>query len=151
VLLRQDQPREADGGRAENSLWRRNIELSTWTVPLNGLLALLHSSPSTPLSDPLRGFERSTWALIAVNGFGGLLVAVVIKYADNIWKGFATAGAILLTGLLAPLLELGPPPNALLLLGAALVVASVLLYAATPPPHRTAARAVLMPGARVAT
>jgi len=84
----------------------------------------------------------------ALSGIGGLLVAVVIKYADNIWKGFATAGAILLTGLLAPALDLGPPPNATLLLGALLVVASIILYAATPPAPAArggAARAMLLP------
>ena len=80
---------------------------SASTGQSGGLLALL--------SSPLSGFESSTWAIIVVNGIGGLLVAAVIKYADNIWKGFATAGAIVLTGLLAPLLDLGPSPSVLLL------------------------------------
>ena len=35
-------------------------------------------------------------------------MAAVIKFADNIWKGFATAGAIVVTGMLAPELGLGP-------------------------------------------
>jgi hypothetical protein len=82
-------------------------------------------------------------------GVGGLLVAVVIKYADNIWKGFATAGAILLTGALAPVLHLGPPPNSTMLLGAGLVIDSILLYAATPPAptagRASAARATMLP------
>ena len=64
---------------------------------------------------------------MVVNGIGGLLVAVVIKYADNIWKGFATAGAIVLTGIVAPLLDLGPAPSLLLLAGGALVIFSILL------------------------
>ena len=49
------------------------------------------------------------------------------QYADNIWKGFATAGAIVLTGAVAPLIDLGPPPSALLLIGTLLVVGSVRL------------------------
>ena len=73
--------------------------------------------------------------VIVVNGFGGLLVAIVIKYTDNIWKGFATAGAIVLTGAVAPILDLGPPPSSMLLGGAIVVVISLFLYAipATSP------------------
>lgn len=56
-------------------------------------------------------------------------MAAVIKFADNIWKGFATAGAIVVTGMLAPELGLGPPPSAMLVIGAALVIASIFLYA----------------------
>ena len=72
---------------------------------------LLQGGGLRVFASPLEGFEWSTWAVIVVNGLGGLLVAVVIKYADNIWKGFATAGAVVLTGALAPLLGLGPPPT----------------------------------------
>ena len=61
-----------------------------------------------------------------------MLVALVIKYADNIWKGFATAGAIVLTGVLAPLLSLGPAPTTLLVVGACLVICALLLYAKPP-------------------
>ena len=117
-----------------NSLWDRNIELSAWTVPLNALLGAMQSSRDDGglaelFSHPLKGFEASTWAIVVVNGIGGLLVAAVIKYADNIWKGFATAAAIVFTGTFAPLLGLGPAPTVLLLLGAALVIASIVMYA----------------------
>lgn len=56
-------------------------------------------------------------------------MAVVIKYADNIWKGFSTAGAIVVTGLLAPVLGLGSAVTLPMLAGAALVICALLLYA----------------------
>jgi len=114
------------------SLWHRNMQLCAWTVPMNLLLAALQGDVAKTLADPLRGFELSTWCVIVVNGIGGLLVAVVIKYADNIWKGFATAGAIILTGTLAPALGLGPPPNRLLVVGTGCVVGSLVLYSSAP-------------------
>ena len=122
---------------APTSLWVRNVELCAWTVPLNLALALesghrTEGGMSGLLHHPLRGFEPSTWAVIVVNGFGGLLVAIVIKYADNIWKGFATAGAIVATGAVAPLLDLGPSPNALLIAGTTLVIISLFMYALPP-------------------
>ena len=121
----------------KNSLWYKNVQLCAWTVPMNMLLAVLQSTIEKPLTDPLRGFEASTWAVIVVNGFGGLLVAAVIKYADNIWKGFATAGAIVLTGILSPMLGLGPPPKVLLLVGGCFVVFALILYASKPIPPKT--------------
>ena len=40
-----------------------------------------------------------TWLAILSNGAGGLLVAFIIKYADNILRGFAQAIAIILGAL----------------------------------------------------
>ena len=65
-------------------------------------------------------------------------MAFVIKYADNIWKGFATAGAIILTGMVAPLLHLGAPPTLKLLMGTVLVIAALFMYA-LPPAKRARA------------
>ena len=122
--------------KPQSTLWHRNTQLCIWTVPMNVLLALIGASASGTLGDvlqhPLRGFQWSTWSLVIVNGLGGLLVAVVMKYADNILKGFATAGAIIVTGIMAPLLALGPPPSMLLILGGVLVIASLFLYSAKP-------------------
>lgn len=120
----------------QSSLWHRNTQLCIWTVPMNVLLAIISASASdslsTVLANPLKGFQWSTWGLVVVNGLGGLLVAVVMKYADNILKGFATAGAIILTGILAPILAIGPPPGTLLILGGVMVIASLFLYSSAP-------------------
>ncbi|KAL1524213.1 hypothetical protein AB1Y20_019121 [Prymnesium parvum] len=122
---------------ATSSLWHKNMQLCAWTVPSNVLLAVLQSSTTEAgaldvLREPTRGFEWSTWGVVVVNGIGGLLVAVVIKYADNIWKGFATAGAIVLTGILAPVLGLGSSVTLSMLAGAVIVIVALLMYAKPP-------------------
>ena len=43
------------------------------------------------------GYDLFVWYLVALNAIGGLIVAVVVKYADNILKGFACSMAIIIT------------------------------------------------------
>lgn len=43
------------------------------------------------------GYNSLVWIVIAMQAFGGLLVAVVVKYADNILKGFATSFSIIVS------------------------------------------------------
>lgn len=42
-----------------------------------------------------QGYLPITWIVVALQAFGGLVVATVIRYADNILKGFATSISIL--------------------------------------------------------
>lgn len=42
-----------------------------------------------------------TWTAIATQAAGGIIVALVVKYADNILKGFATSISIILSSLLS--------------------------------------------------
>jgi UDP-sugar transporter A1/2/3 len=65
--------------------------------------------------------------------FGGLLVAVVIRFADNNLKNLAMAIAIILSCLVSiPLFAFRP--NQIFWGGAALVISSIFLYAWTPKP-----------------
>jgi len=83
------------------------------------------------------------WAIIFVQAIGGLIVAVVVKYADNILKGFATAISIVVCGIASGLL-FGFSPTALFYLGSIIVIIATMLYSvpdAKPAPSPTAAGA----------
>merc|ERR1712070_959642 len=70
------------------------------------------------------------WVMVANNAFGGLCVAFVIKYADNILKGFACALATVLASIAAvPLF--GFSLGTSFLIGMAVVLGSSLLYGGT--------------------
>lgn len=43
------------------------------------------------------GYTKWTIATIACQAVGGIVVAIVVKYADNILKGFATSLSIILS------------------------------------------------------
>ncbi|XP_039458648.1 solute carrier family 35 member A3b isoform X1 [Oreochromis aureus] len=59
---------------------------------------------------------------------GGLIVAVVIKYADNILKGFATSLSIIVSTLISYFLLKDFNPTSVFFLGAVLVIAATFLY-----------------------
>ena len=62
---------------------------------------------------------------------GGLIVAVVVKYADNILKGFAASISIISSCVLS-IFFFDFKPNAEFLVGAVLVNVSMYLYSQAP-------------------
>jgi solute carrier family 35 (UDP-sugar transporter), member A1/2/3 len=64
---------------------------------------------------------------IWMSAIGGLIVASVLKYADSILKGYATALSVILTGVLSMML-FHTHLSSIYFVGIAFVVAAVILY-----------------------
>lgn len=81
-------------------VWIRNVQLSLFSL-LPALVPIIFSdSPATSEGwfwDLFRNFGIWAWATVAAQVFGGLITAVVIKYSDNIMKGFATSLSIIIS------------------------------------------------------
>lgn len=85
--------------QSDASLWLRNIQLGVWATAIAAASVALQDDPLMPTRGMLHGFGPVVWAVVASNAFGGLLVAVTIKYADNIMRGFAQAIALIVGAL----------------------------------------------------
>ena len=82
------------------SLFLRNVQLSLFSV-VPGLIfgVLIADGKSVIANGFFHGYNAWTWAAIICQAVGGLIVAVVVKYADNILKGFATSISIILSSI----------------------------------------------------
>ncbi|KAG8790122.1 hypothetical protein FRC16_001019 [Serendipita sp. 398] len=84
------------GSKAD--LWVRNVQLSLWSlVPalLTVVIPLIRDGLS--VDQMFANFGIWAWCTVLTQVLGGLLTALVIKYADNILKGFATSLSIILS------------------------------------------------------
>lgn len=113
-----------------STLAAANLRLCIIGIPIAIVNSLSDSCGSGP-----RGWSAiSSWGwlpwFVVLNGAaGGVLVALTIKYLDNIVKSFATAGSILLAGLLGPGgLARGP----MWWSGAGSVLVSIWMYQISP-------------------
>lgn len=78
-------------------LWVRNVQLSLFSL-IPALLPVLYTPHSSGFFQHLfRNFGPWAWAVVSIQVLGGLVTAVVIKYSDNIMKGFATSLSIVLS------------------------------------------------------
>ena len=111
---------------ASSSLPVKNIQLSIFSIMFAFPVYSLVDGKS--LSEFFTGYDVAVAYLVFNQAAGGLLVALVIKYADNILKGFATSVAIVLSGVFSFLL-LDFVPSFAFLGGAALVIVAVYMYA----------------------
>ena len=121
------------GGRSTSppTLWARNLQLATYSFVL-GVAGLLFSGDLAIIraergGNPFVGFGVSTAFVVLLQAGGGLLVAAVVKYADNIAKAFATSVSVILASI-ATWLFFGFRPTLLFVAGAALVGYAVLVY-----------------------
>jgi UDP-sugar transporter A1/2/3 len=77
------------------SLWIRNIQMSSFSVII-AYIGMMFSSEYEMIRESgiFHGYNEIVCSVILLQAIGGLLVAVVMKYTDNIVKGFATSSSI---------------------------------------------------------
>ncbi|XP_042160059.1 UDP-galactose translocator isoform X2 [Oncorhynchus tshawytscha] len=119
------------------SVWMRNIQLGIFGTLLGLLGMWWNDGLAIAEKGFLFGYTPMVWGVIFNQAFGGLLVAVVVKYADNILKGFATSFSIIVSTVVSVYL-FGFHVDLLFTLGAGLVIGAVYMYslpkAAAPSP-----------------
>jgi len=114
------------------SIWVRNIQLGMFGTFFALLTVYLSDYENIQTKGFFFGYNTLVWLNIIIQSSGGLLVAVVIKYADNILKGFATSIAIIVSCLASAYL-FNTIIDFIFAFGTFLVVLSVVLYSYQPP------------------
>ncbi|KAL6712202.1 UDP-galactose transporter Gms1 [Coniothyrium glycines] len=80
------------------SLWIRNCQLSFWSLfPALFLGVLWKDGEVIAKTGFFAGYNWVVWTAIMFQAAGGIIVALVINYADNIAKNFATSISILIS------------------------------------------------------
>ena len=118
-------------GSNEVSLWVRNIQLASFAVPFGFIQVFATDYSLVTEKGFFFGYSALTWTVILLQAQGGLLVAVVVKYADNILKGFATSLAIIISSTVSVYLfdfEI----TIQFVIGTLLVICSIFLYSKPP-------------------
>ncbi|XP_078309359.1 UDP-N-acetylglucosamine transporter-like isoform X2 [Crassostrea virginica] len=116
----------------KQSLWLRNVQLGGMSVIIGLLTMEIKDGVKIQEHGFFFGYDYVVWIVISFQSLGGLLVAVVVKYADNILKGFATSAAIVLSCIASIYLfdfRLSLPFST----GACLVIISVYIYSKFVP------------------
>jgi UDP-sugar transporter A1/2/3 len=88
---------------SQTDLWIRNVQLSLFSL-LPALAPIIFTQNTSGyvtgkgfISSLFNNFGAWAWATVFVQVLGGLVTAMVIKYSDNILKGFATSLSIVIS------------------------------------------------------
>ncbi|ORZ15585.1 nucleotide-sugar transporter [Absidia repens] len=112
---------------SDTSMWVRNIQLGISGAFFSMVGMLMYDMQPIREGGLLQGYDGLTWIVVANQALGGLLVAIVVKYADNILKGFATSLSIIVSGVISFYL-FNFQPTMTFVMGAFIVMISSYLY-----------------------
>ncbi|CAF4042411.1 unnamed protein product [Rotaria sordida] len=92
------------------SVWIRNIQLAVMDKGF------------------FQGYSTVVWIVVLLQAIGGLIIATVIKYADNIIKGFATSLSILFSSVISYFILHDFTPSLFFYMGTVFVLTATFLY-----------------------
>lgn len=123
--------------KAPVSLWMRNIQMAFFSVCI-ALFNLLTNYGVNELDQQkpfMHGFTFWVWIVALLQAGGGLLVAAIIKYADNVLKGLAT-GVSVVTSTICSMIFFGTPLTIQFVLGAVIILTSVFFFSNDVPGNK---------------
>ncbi|KAI7857759.1 nucleotide-sugar transporter-domain-containing protein [Circinella umbellata] len=115
--------------QSSTSMWMRNIQLGI-SAFMFSFIAMVTSDFQTIWKNGggfFQGYTLITWLVISNQALGGLLVATVVKHADNILKNFATSVSIILSSVIS-FYFFDFQPTLVFILGTLLVTAATFIY-----------------------
>ena len=137
------------------SVWMRNIQLAFFTI----ITAMMQNWYSTYVAagkndassasaaaanqSYFHGFTGWVWVLVWLQAGGGLLVAAIIKYADNVLKGLATGVSVCFATAVSTVI-FATPLSGQFTVGATLILISVYLFS-NPLPTSVRAKLGMKP------
>ncbi|KAL0256143.1 UDP-galactose transporter Gms1 [Diplodia seriata] len=117
------------------SLWVRNVQLSFYSIfPALFLGVMFMDGEDIAKYGFFVGYNWVVWAAIGLQALGGVVVAMVVSYADNIAKNFATSISILLS-CLASVWFFDFTISRHYVIGTAIVLFSTYLYTSNDRPR----------------
>ena len=116
-----------------SDLWVRNIQLGIFGLVFSLITSFTQDASKIAELGFFINYNFLTWLVILNQALGGLIVAVVVKYADNILKGFATSVSILVSGIVSWLI-FGFVPSFLFVCGGSIVLIAGWMYGRPEPP-----------------
>lgn len=119
---------KADNSSAKPpSLFTRQLQLCLFALSFSAAGMLVFDGALVRRQGLLAGYDAFVWVAVVNSSLGGLLVAAVVKYADNVLKTFATSVSIVLSALVS-LLFFQFAPTAGFAVGTLLVTTAVAMY-----------------------
>lgn len=112
---------------SRTSLWIRNVQMGLPSTIIAYLTVFAKDAAAIRTQGFLGGYTSIVWTVVTVQAVGGLIVAVVVRYADNVLKVFATSFSIVVSCIISAFL-FDFHPSIAFLVGASLVVTATVMY-----------------------
>jgi UDP-sugar transporter A1/2/3 len=119
------------------SLWVRNVQLALLGCTMAVTAVYSYDSAVVLQKGFFHGYTPLVWFVIALQAIGGLIVAVVVKYADNVMKGVATSLSIVISAIVSLFFpQMKFELSVQFIIGAVLVIFAVSAYSSSSQTHK---------------
>ncbi len=119
------------------SIWVRNIQLALIGIVISTIAMYIRDGEAIERYGIYKGYDWVVWTVITLSALGGLVVAVVVKYADNVIKGFAAAISLVLSCFVSVAIMHDGDMSLMFIIGATMVFISSIVYNNNQPPKAT--------------
>ncbi|XP_078398566.1 CMP-sialic acid transporter isoform X1 [Cetorhinus maximus] len=112
---------------SDTSLWVRNIQMYISGIVVTAIGVYVSDGAQVMEKGFFFGYTHWVWFVVLLASLGGLYTSVVVKYTDNIMKGFSAAAAIVISTV-ASVLLFGLQITLSFISGSILVCISIYYY-----------------------
>jgi len=110
------------------SIWVRNVQLGLFGSAMSLAVALSQDGARIAEGGFTQGYSPRVVAVIFMNAFGGLLCAVMLKFAGATLGCFSTALSIVLTSMISATVLMDFAPDVTFACGAFLAILASIVY-----------------------